>query len=302
MMNRSNLPLNALRAFEASARHLSFSKAAEELCVTHSAVSQQIKQLEDLLGLQLFHRTNSGVQLTEAGHRLLPLLIEFFDRIGETLDELIKGPRENTVNVTTTPTFAVKWLMPRLRRWHMEHEDQSIHLVPTLRMLELGRGKADIGIRCGLPPWRGLKSDLILPIHMTPVCSPTLLEESKPLDAPQDVLNYPLLHADVGSHERGEEWRTWLAAAKVTNFKSIDGLSFHDPGLSLQAAIDGMGIAIGYTELAEPDLRSGRLIQPFELTVRHSFSYYIVYPEYRQDDPQIQAFRDWLIWEKEKPL
>ena len=296
-MNRGILPLNALRAFEASARHTSFSRAAEELCVTHSAVSHQIKQLEGLLGLKLFKRTNRGVVLTESGEILYPILGESFDRIGETLDGLIKGSEETTISVTTTPSFATKWLMPRLRRWRMAHEGLSIHLLPTLGYLDLAKGDADVGVRCGVPPWKGLKSERISPINMSPVCSPSLLSGRTRLKSPKDVLKFPLLHADISGHALGEEWRTWLAAASVVDVAKLEGLSFHDPNLALQAAIDGLGIAMGYLELAEQDIATGRLIYPFELTVRHSFSYHLVYPTARAQSPKIKAFRNWIMGE-----
>lgn len=294
-MNRGTLPLNSLRAFEASARQSSFSKAAEELCVTHSAVSQQIKQLEELLGVKLFRRTNRGVQLTDPGQTLLPILIESFDRIGETLDGLAKGSGEDTISVTTTPSFATKWLVPRLRRWREQQEDLSIHLQPTLRFLDLVKGEADVGIRCGTPPWRGLNADLVLPIHMTPVCSPSFLEGRNQLRTPRDILEFALVHADITGHDLGEEWRTWLTAAGVTDVVRLDGLSFHDPNLALQAAVDGLGIAMGYLELAEHDISAGRLVSPFSLAVRHPFSYYLTYPGTRAQTPKIKAFRNWIM-------
>ena len=296
-MNRGILPLNALRAFEASARHMSFSRAAEELCVTHSAISHQIKQLEGLLDLKLFRRTNRGVLLTESGEMLFPILSESFDRIGETLDGLIKGTEETTISVTTTPSFATKWLMPRLGRWRMAHEALSIHLLPTLRFLDLTKGEADVGVRCGIPPWTGLKSDPIVPIHMSPVCSPSLLSGRARLKRPRDVLKFALLHADISGHALGEEWTSWLTAAGVSDVPKLAGLSFHDPNLALQAAIDGLGIAMGYLELAEQDISMGRLVYPFELTVRHSFSYYLTYPTARAQTPKIKAFRDWIMAE-----
>ena len=300
-MNRGTLPLNALRAFEAAARHLSFSKAAQALCVTHSADSQQIKQLEGLLGQSLFQRTNRGVQLTESGQTLLPSLVESFDRIGETLDGLIKGPAASAIRVTTTPSFATRWLMPRLSRWRMSHGELSIHLLPTLRFLDLAADQADVGIRCGVPPWDGLTWERIAPIHMCPVCSPSLLSDHGKPQKPRDLLKFPLLHADISGHELGEEWRSWLGAAGVPAPGSLDGLSFHDPNLALQAAIDGLGIAMGYLELATHDILTGRLVRPFELTLRYAYAYYLVYPEARAKSPKIQAFRDWILAESQAP-
>ncbi len=312
-MDRRKLQLNALRAFEAAARHRSFSRAAEELCVTHSAVSHQVKQLEEQLGLALFARSNRGVRLTGAGETLLPVLGESLDRIAGTLEGLVRRPHGRALNVTTTPSFAAKWLMPRLGRWRAAAGTAEIHLVPTLEMLDLagsaqrGRGGAgnsggaDLGVRCGLPPWPGLAAEFLLPIHMSPVCSPALLASREGLSDPRELLELPLIHADVAGHPLGEEWRSWLAAAGVADCGELQGLSFHDPGLALQAAIDGLGVAIGYRELAEPDLAAGRLLRPFDLALRHAFSYYLVYPAGRAEEPVIAAFRDWILAETGEP-
>lgn len=296
-MDRRSLPLTSLRAFESAARQRSFSKAADELSVTHSAVSHQIKQLEEQLGAALFVRSNRGVQLTGAGEALLPVVGESFDRVAAALDGLIRPAEASALKVTTTPSFAAKWLVPRLSRWRAYNGDIGVHLVPTLRMLEFAQGEADMGIRCGLPPWPGLQADFLLPVTMTPLCSPALLKAGTALHAPREVLNHGLIHADVSGHVLGEEWRTWLLAAGVSDFGDLAGLSFHDPGLAMQAAIDGLGITMGYLELAEADLATGRLIQPFDLEVRHGFSYYLVYPAVRRDEPGLAAFRQWVLAE-----
>jgi LysR family glycine cleavage system transcriptional activator len=302
IVERRSLPLNSLRAFESAARQRSFSKAADELCVTHSAVSHQIKQLEEHLGTALFVRSNRGVRLTGAGETLLPVVGETFDRVAATLDGLISPARGGALKLTTTPSFAAKWLVPRLSRWRALNGDIGIHLVPTLRMVEFAQADADIGIRCGIPPWPGLQTDFLLPVTMTPLMSPALVEAGAAFDRPRDVLNHGLIHADVAGHVLGEEWRTWLLAAGVRDFGDLTGLSFHDPGLAMQAAIDGLGVAIGYLELAEADLAAGRLIRPFELQVRHSFSYYLVYPAARQNEAGLKAFRSWILAEAEDSL
>ena len=182
-MNRRNLHFNSLRAFEAAARQRSLSRAAQELCVTHSAVSHQIKRLEQSLGVTLFNRSNRGVRLTGVGEALLPVLTDAFDRIENTLEGFTAAKHGDSLRVTTTPTFASKWLIPRLHRWHSLKPHQPIHLLPTLEMLDLGKGAADISIRCGVPPWPGMATELLLPIHMTPVCSPALLANGNALTA-----------------------------------------------------------------------------------------------------------------------
>lgn len=293
-MERRKLHFNALRAFESAARTSSFSKAAEELCVTHSAVSHQIKGLEERLGLDLFARSNRGVSLTEAGETLLPVLVEAFDRIADTLEGLVEKTHAGSLSMTTTPTFASKWLVSRLGGWRARNAGIDIHLRPTLRYVDFAQREADIGIRCGLPPWLGLTADFLLPIHMTPVCSPGYLRSCPPLREPEDALACKLIHADTGSHDLGEEWRTWLTTLGVGGFEGLAGPSFHDPSLAMQAAIDGQGIAIGYLELARADIAAGRLVQPFEEAVRHRFSYFLVYPPNRAEEPKIKAFRAWI--------
>lgn len=293
-MNRRDLHFNSLRAFEAAARHQSLSKAAEELCVTHSAVSHQIKRLEESLNVSLFHRSNRGIQLTGAGEALLPVLVDAFDKIQTALEGFSTKSRRSSLTVTTTPAFASKWLIPRLHGWNDQKSNPRIHLLPTLNVLELKQHKVDVAIRCGVPPWPGLKSDFLLSVHMTPICSPTFLSEHGPLGAPKDILKFNLIHADIGSHPMGEEWRTWLRAADVYTANNLEGLSFNDPWLATQAAVDGIGLAIGYVEFIQSDLLSGRLVQPFDIQVPNQLSYHLVYPKDRQNDPKICMFRRWI--------
>lgn len=293
-MRRGSLHFNSLRAFEAAARHLSFTRAADELCVTHSAVSHQVRLLEEILGIDLFIRTNRGVALTEAGHTLLPVLGESFDRIAATLDGLVAPPDNDVLRVTTTPTLAAKWLIPRLGDWRHAHDDVAIHLHPALAYLDLAAGEADVALRCGVPPWPGLADEFVLPIHMAPVCSQSFLAGLGGSPEPGDLLDATLIHADITGHDLGEEWRMWFAAAGVAVPDSLPGLSFHDPSLALQAAMDGLGIAMGYIELAAADIEAGRLVRPVSFSVPHCFAYYMVYEEARRSEAKIAAFREWI--------
>ena len=294
-MRRGSLHFNSLRAFEAAARHLSFSRAADELCVTHSAVSHQVRLLVEMMGCDLFIRTNRGVALTEAGHTLLPVLAESFDRIANTLDGLVAATGPDHLRVTTTPTLAAKWLIPRLSDWRNAHPDIAIHLHPDLAYLDLAVEGADIAVRCGVPPWPGLVDEYFLPIHMTPVCSRSFLNALGEAPTPTNLLQTTLIHADITGHELGEEWKTWLRAAGVETSEKLPGLSFHDPSLALQAAMDGLGVAMGYVELAAADIEAGRLVRPFPFVVPHHFSYYLVYEGARRTEPGIAAFRDWIL-------
>jgi len=291
---RQDLPLNGLRAFEAAARHQSFSAAAEELCVTHGAISQQIKRLEEHTNLSLFHRHNRGVHLTDAGAALLPVLCDCFDRMSATIESLTRKSGSGRLKVTTTPLFASRWLIPRLNSWRRQEASLDVDLHPSLQMLDIQRGECDLGIRCGVPPWPGLKSELLLPIHLSPLCSPDLLEGARALKQPSDLKRYDLIHADIESHVRGEEWNMWLSVAGESDLGNSAGFYFHEPALALQAAADGLGVAMGYLEFVKADLGSGKLVQPFDLSVRHTFSYYLVYSKPLSTAGDLRSFVAWI--------
>jgi len=298
-MNRRNLPFNALRAFEAAARHASVSAAARELSVTHSAISHQLKLLESQLGTRLFERTNRGLKITASGELLLPVLSESFDRINATLSHLqqeqVAGVVSDTLNVTSTPAFASKWLLPRLASWYAEPGASRIHLLPSLDYLDLKSGNADIAIRCGIPPWEDCLHELLMPIHLVPVCSPEYAAARLPLQRPVDALEHNLIHADIGEQPPGQEWRDWLQGCGVDCPEQLDGLSVKDPALAMQAAADGLGLAIGYLELIDRDLQSGQLVCASAQTVKHDYSYYLAYPQPLVHDSVGALFRQWLL-------
>ena len=298
-MNRQNLPFKALRAFEAAARHSSVSGAARELSVTHSAISHQLKLLEAQLGIRLFERTNRGLQITAAGELLLPVLSDSFDRINDTLSHLQQergsGLSSDIINVTSTPSFASKWLVPRLASWYAEPAASRIHLIPSLDYLDLSEGKIDFAIRCGIPPWKDCSADLLMPIHLLPVCSPDYAARSGALQQPADALEHNLIHADIGEQAPGQEWRDWLQGCGVVCPEQLDGLSLKDPALAMQAAADGLGLAIGYLELVDLDLHSGRLVCASAQRVKHEYSYYLVQRSSRQLNSNQARFHEWLL-------
>jgi len=294
-MNRRNLHFNALRAFEAAARHASVSGAARELSVTHSAISHQLKLLEAQLDTQLFQRTNRGLKITAAGEALLPVLAESFDRISATLDNICNHHRETIIQVTSTPSFAAKWLVPRLSDWYSNTEASRIHLLPDLEILHLQRDNIDFAVRCGNPPWNDLQHELLMPIHLVPVCSPDYAAANQCLDNPADALQHNLIHADVGDNGLGEEWRDWLQACGVSCPEHLRGLSVKDPALAMQAAADGLGLSIGYMELIDRDLHSGRLLTASEQLVKHEYSYHLVYQQATLENASLRLFRDWLV-------
>lgn len=299
VMNRRNLPFNALRAFEAAARHASVSGAARELSVTHSAISHQLKLLESQLGTRLFERTNRGLQITSSGESLLPVLSESFDRINDRLTDLQQnqGPAAipDIINVTSTPSFASKWLVPRLASWYAEPEASRIHLLPSLDDLDLQAGNIDFAIRCGIPPWTDHGHELLMPIHMVPVCSPEYAATSTALKHPIDALRHNLIHADIAEQSRGQEWHDWLKGCGVDCPEQLDGLSLKDPALAMQAAADGLGLAIGYFELIDRDLNSGQLVCASAQRIKHDYSYYLLHRRAPGSGSAAARFRDWLL-------
>ncbi|MFT5219296.1 MAG: LysR family glycine cleavage system transcriptional activator [Planctomycetota bacterium] len=293
-MDRRKLPFNALRAFEAAARYASVTAAAKELGVTHSAISHQIKRLEEILGVALFQRTNRGLIITRDGAALLPTLSDSFDRIVATLNNIGNRDIAGAIQVTSTPTFASKWLLPRLSDWYTNPDASRIHLLPSLDLLDFKSGNIDFAIRCGIPSWPGLAHELLMPIDLIPVCSPDYAKRSRAPHTPEDLLEHNLIHADLGDHGLGEEWQDWLKGCGMKDEIKLQGLSFQDPALAMQAAADGLGVAIGYHQLIDHDLGSGKLVTFFNRTVRHRYAYYLVYDVNRKKDKPLQQFQRWI--------
>ncbi len=283
-----------MRAFEAVARHSSVSGAARELAVTHSAVSHQLRRLEQELGVRLFKRTNRGLEITAEGAALAPVLIESFDSIAATMETLRQTKSTDSIRVTCTPTFASKWLVPRLGDWYANPGARRINLKPGLDLLDFDTDNIDFAIRCGVPPWAKLRHELLMPIHLIPVCSPAYASDNQPLQQAADVLHHAMIHADVGEHGLGDEWRDWLRGSDVDIPGDLPGPSFHDPALAMQAAADGLGVAIGYLELIDRDLLSGRLVTAFDRVVRHSYSYYLLHPGSNRNNAAHEQFRNWM--------
>lgn len=289
------LPYSALRAFEAASRHGSLSAAAKELCVTHSAVSHQVKRLESELGVSLFQRSNRGLIISEEGQALLPVLSDSFDRIAGALENIRQLGTEQALQVSCTPSFAAKWLLPRLADWYARPDSKRIHLVPTLELLDMKKDSIDLAIRCGKPPWKRLQHELLLPVRLVAVCSPDYAASRQLPGSASDILGNDLIHADVGDNGLGDEWRQWLVGCGIKCPKSLPGLSFKDPALAMQAAADGLGLAIGYLELIDRDLDAGKLLLACDECVRHPYSYYLVSDSNAAHKPLRDEFREWIF-------
>ncbi len=289
----SRLPsLNGLRAFEAAARHLSFTKAAEELNVTQTAISHQIKRLEEELGLRLFVRQNRALTLTNEGREYLPGIRAAFQDLRLATERLKRRENENVLIVSTLTSLAAKWLMPRLSKFQELHPSIDVRVTTSTALVDFARDGVDVGIRYGLGQWPGLRSDWLMADELFPVCSPALLEGDRPLRNVDDLADHTLLHT---SDAYEDDWRVWLTAAgKPVNLSHHPGLTFDLIFMTVQAAIDGLGVAMGRTAYVETDIAKGRLVVPFDLVIPSAAGFYLVCPEANADQPKIAAFRDWL--------
>lgn len=284
--------LTGLRAFEAAGRHLSFTKAAAELHVTQAAVSHAIRGLEDQLGVRLFRRGGRQLLLTDAGQAYLPEVRDGFQKLIDATARVSARDAGGALTVSALPSFAAKWLVPRLRRFREAHPEVDVRLSADDRVVDFDRDDVDVAIRYGRGEYPGLESVRFLTEEFFPVCSPALLRGPRPLKAPADLKHHTLLHDDTRT-----DWAMWLMAAGVKDVDPYRGPAFNDSSMLLQAAIDGQGVALGRSALAADDLAAGRLVRPFPFALPADFAYYIVYPQRAAQRAKLGAFRDWLIAE-----
>jgi LysR family glycine cleavage system transcriptional activator len=287
----SNLPpLSAIRAFEAAARHGSFTKAGEELGMTQAAISYQVKLLEDRVGTPLFLRQARKVMLSEAGKRLAPGIEEAFQRLGAAFASL-RETDQNVLSITVVNTFCTNWLVPRLGSFQMAHPNIAVRLDASPRTVDFTKEDFDLGIRGGLGVWPGLKSHALFPLDMTPLASPEFLARAGKIDGPDDLLKLPLLDWT------DDCWRTWFKTAGIENPQAKAG---HNIQVQTQqmlglAALAGQGIALLTPVFFAAELKSGRLMRVSDIVHRDAQNYWLVYPEDRARQPKIRAFRDWLL-------
>ena len=290
-------PLNALRTFEAAARHLSFTRAADELHVTQAAVSHQIKALEDWLGVPLFRRMNRRLLLTEDGQRYLVSVRAAFDELTAGTQRLLAGERQGVLTVSVIPSFAARWLVPRLGRFRDAHPEIDLRLAATLQNVDFTRDDVDVGIRYGAGRYPGLHVTFLMQESYFPVCAPALLDGRYPLKEPGDLCHHTLLHDEHAPGQPNPEWRHWLKEAGAVEVRWDRGPVFGDASMMIQAAVAGQGVALGRNTLVVDDLAAGRLVRPFELSLPSNYAYWIVCPEHYADRPKIVAFREWLLRE-----
>lgn len=291
--------LNALRAFEAVARHLNLTRAAEELHVTPAAVSHQIKALEADLGVPLLRRVRREFFLTDAAQAGLPALREAFDLLGEAAERMRSELPDRLLTISVLPSFAVSWLVPRLSRFKAQHPEIDVRLDTTDRVVDLRREGIDLGIRFGAGDYPGLEVYRLLDEEIFPVCSPALLEGPHPLKSPEDLRHHSLLHVDwTPFMEETGDWKLWLMAAGFDKVVDVSrGPRFSHTNLALQAAVHGQGVVIGSQALAADDLAAGRLVRPFGMSVPVNFCYFVVTTPAAARLPKVAAFKDWLLAE-----
>jgi len=289
-MARRIPPLNALRAFEAAARHLSFTRAADELSVTQAAISHQVKALEAWLGVPLFIRRNRTLLLTESGQSYAGPLGEALDVMNLATARLASLDSSGTLTVSLLPSIAAKWLVPRMRLFRTLHPEIEVRLSPSTHLTDFSREAVDVVLRYGRGEWPGLRSDKFMNEDIFPVCSPALLSGALPMQAPGDLRHHTLLHDDYH-----EDWRKWLLAAGVTDIDWDRGPVYEDSANLLQAAVAGEGVALGRSALAADDLAEGRLVKPFDISLPVEYAYYVVAPEANSQRPKVAAFREWII-------
>ncbi len=292
-MPRRLPPLNALRAFEAAARHGGFAKAADELAVTPAAVSQQVRLLEADLGVALFHRLPRGLVLTEAGRGALPELRDAFAGLARAVEEMRGGAPAGPLVVSVLPSFARLWLGPRLPRFVAAHPEIALTVRAETRSADFARDPVDAGVRYGRGVYPGLHVRLVLTEEVFPVCAPALAEGPPPLRRLEDLRRHALLH-ERDSAEPSLDWATWLREVGTGAAEAAAGPGFTDGAMLVEAAVRGMGVALGRGALVTDELLAGRLARPLPLSRPAEFAYFAVTRDGRERHPRVRAFLDWL--------
>ena len=285
--------LNGLRAFEAAARHLSFTQAASELNVTQTAISHQIKRLEQELGVRLFVRENRALSLTPEARDYLPGIRAAFNDLRLATDRLLRKDDDHVLTVSTLASLAAKWLLPRLSAFQEAHGGIDVRITTSTGLVDFQRDNVDAAIRYGRGQWQGVRADWLMADEMFPVCSPALLHGNKPLKCPEDLRDHVLLHT---SNVYTDDWRLWLTAAGLpADLPKQPGVTFDLIFMTVQAAIDGIGVAMGRTSYVQDDIAKGRLVVPFKIALPTDAGFYLVSPQGRTDSPKLAAFRQWIV-------
>lgn len=292
-MKRALLPLNALRVFDAAARHLSFKNAADELAVTPAAVSQQIRALEDYLGVVLFRRQGRGLELTDDAKKSLAALRSGFERFEEAVRILQASQRSSSLTISVAPSFASKWLLPRIERFYGTQPDMDVRIQASNQLVNFAEENVDLAIRYGSGRYPDVVVEKLIEERVFPVCSPKLLDEG--LNDAKDLARFTLIHDDSSEDDPScPTWAMWLTAAGIQVGDPQRGLHFNQSNLAIEAAALGKGVALAKQLIAADDLASGRLVKPFEDVQPVEFAYFLVAPEPQWRQKKVQNFINWL--------
>ncbi len=284
-------PLKALQVFESAARFESFNRAAKDLNVTPSAVSHQVRSLEEAVGVKLFERLNRQVCLTEQGRAYLLPIRDAFEQIRIATDQLRPQAEINAITLSVAPSFAVGWLMVHLPQFQMAFPHIEVRLISTIGLEDFSRPDVDIGIRTGQGNWPGVHSHRLMSEALVPLCSPGLIESGMPLREPRDLANTTLIH----DMPRLGQWRSWLAALGIHDVDAERGPKFQGAGMAVEAAIAGLGVVLANRRMVEVHLKDRRLIIPFDIQLPSESAYYLVYPEEGVGSEKIEVFKNWIL-------
>jgi LysR family glycine cleavage system transcriptional activator len=291
-MSRQLPPLTTVRSFEAAARLLSFSKAADELHVTHGAVSRAVRHLEDHVGVKLFKRSVRAVNLTPTGATYARSVRDALERLAAATAVIMDQHSTGVLNISTLDSFAAKWLIPRLFRFRQAHGNIEVRLATSEKLADFMNDGIDIAIRYGSGRYPGIKAELLMREEVFPVCSPMLLKGSHPLKSAADLKHHTLIHDAFEI-----DWAMWLKTAGVEGVDPYRGPRFESSDHAVQAAVQGEGVVLGRSALVADDLRAGRLVRPFSMSLPADLAYYVAYPVQTAQRPKVRAFRDWLFEE-----
>ena len=289
-------PLNALRAFEAAARLGSMNAAADELSVTPAAISHQVKTLEDILGLKMFHRKVRAVTLTESGSELLPYLRDGFDTLAKGCARLVEQESNAPLVISSSPAFAAKWLMPNLADFNQRHPEIKIRIDGSLSVVDFSKDDVDVALRFGQGPYEGLHADSLAYEDVVPVCSPDLRDGNPPLNEPGDLAYHTLIHMDwFAAPGMQTDWPMWLKLAGLDQIDATKGPVVTSDSLAVEAAVSSAGVALVSEFLVKRELEAGRLVKLFDLVLSSDFRYWFVCPPENLERPRVAAFRNWLL-------
>lgn len=291
-------PLKALQAFEAAGRNLSFSSAASELNVTPGAISQQIRMLEDHLELKLFKRMNRVIVLTDAGQIFLPMISAGFEQFSEAVGQLQRTQSDGPLTITSAPSFVSKWLIPRLASFKAAHPGIDVRIDTSDRLVDFMHEDIDVGIRFGNGVYPELDSVFLFSFDLIPVCSPALIKQGDGLDKVSDLKNFTLLHSNYDELDAGwPDWAMWLKVVGADDVDISHGIFFNQSDLMFQAAMDGQGVALLASVMAEPEIAAGNLVQPFSARLPVKLDYHLVTSPRKARIPKVAAFREWILEE-----